>query len=110
MQGNCGDIAPSFTPPTGHAPLRDMMPGQCLLLADSPFIQLPQSQLWLDGLHVRLTSPRGADFTSLVWTGSNAELWMTGVTLQGNGDGVRDCWHCGFSGSGMLHAEGSFLL
>ena len=56
MQGNCGDVAPSFTPPTGHAPLRDLLPGQCLLLADGNLMWV-EGQLWLDGLYVRLTSP-----------------------------------------------------
>ena len=56
-------------------------------------------QLWLDGLYVRLTSPREAEFSQFLSTVSNAQLWMTGVTLQGNGDGQRDCFNCGVEAS-----------
>ena len=94
MQGNCGDVAPSFTPPTGHAPLRELLPGQCLLLADDNSM-LVGGQLWLDGLYVRLTSPRDGKFSRFLLSTDNAVLWMTGVTLQGNGSGKRDCIYCG---------------
>ena len=72
MQGNCGDVAPSFTPPTGHALLRDLLPGQCLLLADDNLMWVNR-QLWLDGLYVRLTSPRDGDFYDFL-TFLDAEL------------------------------------
>ena len=99
-----------FTPPTGHVPLRSVLPGQCLLLADHNLMDVPGS-LWLDGLYVRLTSPRGVIYLSLIssMSGTETQLWMTGVTLQGNGDGVFDCWVCGMLVTGSLHANGAVL-
>ena len=95
-------------PPNGHAPLRDLLPGQCLLLADENLMWVVQGQLWLDGLYVRLTSPRdGRDFYVFLFADSPAEVWMTGVTLQGNGDGERDCSDCGVISRGHVYAEGA---
>ena len=52
-------------PPTGHAPLRDLLPGQCLLLADDRLTSVG-GQLWLDGLYVRLTFPRDGEFSQFL--------------------------------------------
>ena len=36
-----------------------------------------------------------------------SKLWMTDVTLQGDGDGVRDCDACGLSSWARVYAEGA---
>ena len=66
-------------------------------------------QLWLDNLYVRLTSPRDVNFLHFLAAYEDAELWMTGVTLQGNGDGERDCDHCGIQSAGSVYAEGAVI-
>jgi hypothetical protein len=38
-----------------------------------------------------------------------AKVWMTDVTLQGDGDGVRDCDACAVSNWARLYAEGMHL-
>lgn len=107
---------PSFHLDSSHASLRPLLPRQCLLLADWHLLEVYTSKLWLDGLYVRLATPRCTagigDALLEVWYG--AEVWMTDITLQGNGDSVHDClrgWLFVF-GAGSVYAEGevnSFL-
>lgn len=107
MQGNCIEVVPTFNPPNGHASLRSLVPGQCLLLADLDVMEV-YGNLWLDRLYVRLTTPRGdLEFPRILWAASPAGLWMTGVTLQGNSDGVRDCDTCALDAKGLVHADGA---
>lgn len=85
-QGNCESEVPESLKrkiPSSHAPLRPLLPYQCLLLADEQLLMLDATRLWLDGVYVRLTEPRNATFGGFVelW-GSSTKLWMTGVTLQ----------------------------
>lgn len=35
------------------------------------------------------------------------KMWLTDVTLQGDGDGVRDCDACGLSNWARVYAEGT---
>ena len=60
----------------------------------------------MDGLYVRL---REGAFLGFLSTGLGSELWMTGVTLQGNGDGECDCSSCGVYAEGHVYAEGARL-
>ena len=64
-------------------------------------------ELWLDNLYVRLTVPVHDSFDELIAGGSSSNMWMTNVTLQGNGEGNFDCYSCGLSTSGSLYAYGS---
>jgi hypothetical protein len=112
MQGNCYSVeTPSASFPSGHAPLRPLLPNQCLLLADEDLLNVRAGNLWLDSLYVRLTTPRdaGGVFYGFIQVGFEAAVWMTGVTLQGNGDGVEDCWACGliFWAKARVYAEGA---
>lgn len=112
VQGNCAGAAPSFKLPPSHAPLRPLLTGQCLLLADEQVLSAG-SRLWLDGLYFRLTSPRHRLFSQLIVThGAGTEVWMTNVTLQGNGDGQQDCYICGVgvASNAAVYAEGVLLL
>jgi hypothetical protein len=91
VQGNCASVdPPSASFPSGHAPLRSLLPNQCLLLADHHLQAVLGGKLWLDSLYVRRTTQvTGSVFSLLQVLGSDAEMWMTGVTLQGNGDGMN---------------------
>lgn len=88
-------------PPT-HVALRPLLPRQCVLFVNHNLMWLINTRLWLDALYVRLTTPRNADegFAQLIYLGRISELsdeedlWMTDVTLQGNGDGEPDCDFC----------------
>ena len=120
MQGNCGDMHPNFTPAPGTAPLRSLLPGQCLLLADNTLLNVVGST-WLHGLYVRLTILETGEFNSLILgepdptaftqnSVTGPRLWMTEVTLQGNGDGVRDCHACGLFFWGLVFAQGAVIV
>lgn len=110
MQGNCEGVAsPLPVLNANDGPLRDLLPRQCLLLVDADLLEVDDSKLWLDGLYVRLTSPRGEDgFAELIYIQPSGELWMTDVTLQGNGnsDFGADCSNCGMDVRGSVYAEG----
>ena len=84
-------------------------PRQCLLLADTDLLYVGGTKLWLDGLYVRLTTPRDDVFFRFIEVGETiGELWMTNVTLQGNGDGALDCYTCGLDlWSSAVYAEGA---
>ena len=72
------------------APLRPLMPGQCMLLVDAPFMWAYKLEdpLWLDGLYVRWTTPRNASERMETAMGvAQALVFLTHVTLQGNGEG-----------------------
>jgi hypothetical protein len=107
MQGKCASPAPSRLPskvpstsPAGHIPLLPKLHNQCLLFVNEQLLRVEYSKLWLDSLYVRLTAPRtpGGKFPQLIHiAGQEAEVWMTGVTLQGNSDGVQDCNDCGLN-------------
>jgi hypothetical protein len=98
--------------PATFAPMRPRMPQQCLLLADKALLTANRGmQLWLDALYVRLTKPRGDDVFEEFVMASDPEtkLFMTRVTLQGNGNGrVRTCAECGVetSRTAAVYAEG----
>ena len=100
MQGNCVGEAPSANFPAEHVPLRTLLPGQCLLLADTAVMIVVNSSLWLDNVYIRLTERRDTGTVLsrqdqfLRVEGSGAELWMTNTTLQGNGAGIKDCETC----------------
>jgi hypothetical protein len=111
MQGNCNSEAEFGTVPLKHAPLRRLLPRQCLILANHNVLEVWDSQLWLDSLYFRLTNPQKGSFDQFVIVkGPIAEVWMTSVTLQGNGDFVQDCVDCGFTvlNGGKLFAGGTF--
>lgn len=114
MQGNCEGLAPPspYLDPS-HVPLRPLLPRQCLLLADDDLLIVYSSQVWLDGLYVRLTTPRDTEtglFGSFISLGTNeSQVWMTDVTLQGNGNGMRVCDECALSVwlEGSAYAQGA---
>ena len=99
MQGNClAAAAPEFVPISDAAPLRPMLPGQCLVVADHDVIVMKNAKIWVDNLFVRLahdtdTAVGGlqSDVDNFMWLqGDTMQLFMTNVTLQGSGMGIKD--------------------
>lgn len=110
MQGNCGGLFHA-APGIEGAPLRPLLPHQCVLLADENLITVDESSLWLDNVYIRLTAPRNISFNHFIDVrGSSSKLWMSSVTVQGRGaiDGDKDCNACGLavSSSASVSAEG----
>jgi hypothetical protein len=108
MQGNCAAAPPSAAPlGLSGAALLPLLPYQCLLIADMDLLYAESpSQLWLDGLYVRYRrTARVDEFYNYLKTES--KMWMTAVTLQGDGDGVDDCKTCGVWSTGQVYAEGA---
>ena len=113
MQANCTGLPePSATVPSTHAPMLPLSSGQCLLLVDTDLLYVGGTSLWLDGLYVRLTEARDETFFRFIEVGdTTGQLWMTGMTLQGNGDGVLDCYTCGLDlWSSAVYAKGAHTL
>jgi hypothetical protein len=124
MQGNCTGAPPSAASlGLSGAPLLPLLPYQCLLVADAQLLGM-DSQLWLDGLYVRYRSTgrlmvghrgtsgfwRTAGYYSFIKIHNLGSLWMTAVTLQGDGDGIFDCESCGLLTLGKVYAEGALLV
>lgn len=106
MQGNCTDTAPTFKPPSGEAPLRPLLPGQCLLLTN---IELQaEANLWLDGLYFRITTH--TTLFRYIGTVQGAELWLTRVTLQGNGDGFHNMTALQLAQRSSAYVEGEVIF
>jgi hypothetical protein len=113
MQGNCRGAPPSAASlGLSGAPLLPLLSYQCLLIADVQLLWV-DSQLWLDGIYVRyrrtgrVTSSEGHCNGFIFNQGS---LWMTAVTLQGDGDSSSDCTVCGLVNSGDVYVEGALLV
>ena len=102
---------------TTSAPLvrnqgRSLGSTSCLLLADDNLMEV-SGGLVLHSLHVRLGVPRSGSFKAFIHVKKKAaKLWMMGVTLQGNGNGVQDCIDCGMSVyiGAYVYAEGGSLF
>lgn len=116
VQGNCGpttNISDVWSSDSSVS-LRPLLPGQCLILADQNVIALKDNKIWIDGLYIRLTVPRNSTgydrFVDV--SGSDSQVWMTNVTLQGSGNVLpeQDCNACGLavSSSGSVYAEGTW--
>lgn len=114
VQGNCTD-AP--TPPEGvlllpdyKAPLRKMVPQQCLIALDKSFVKVVSQSLWLDSLYLRLhklEDEDSRDYIGPLVRTDESDIWMMNVTLQGDGDGIADCIICGLEARrGSMYAEG----
>ena len=87
---------------------------------DDGLLNIKDSELWLDSLYIRLSAPRSPQgFSELVYTRGespidqppDAVLFMTNVTMQGNGDDVADCTHCALAldFNAAVYAGGALL-
>jgi hypothetical protein len=114
MQGNCAAEMPTSEElglPPGAPPLRPRVGRQCLLLADGAVLATGEgAEVWVDGLYVRLGTPRQEEFQEFVAAkGKDTMLWLTQVTLQGNGGARKVCAECGLDVglNAAAYAEGS---
>ena len=87
------------------ADLLPWKPRQCLLTTDASFMNVEHGNLWLDGLYVRQKHTKSV-YQSLVSVGGKGALWMTSVTLQGDGSHVSNCEQCALDVTSQLYAEG----
>jgi hypothetical protein len=118
MQGNCAGAPPSAASlGLSGAPLLPLLPYQCLLIADVQLLKTSwDTQLWLDGLYVRyrrtgrFRPDANGNHLAQPFIENWGSLWMTAITLQGDGDGISDCYCCGLRINGKLYAEGVLLV
>lgn len=100
MQGNCSKPVPAAaalglsTNDLGDAPLLQVLPGQCVLVVNSDFLEIAHTQsAWLEGLYIRTKDTADALGSSLpqalvsvkgLSEGADVEGWlyMKRVTLQ----------------------------
>jgi hypothetical protein len=89
------------------APLLPLLPKQCILVADTDlgWLYSPTARLWLDGLYFRYRRTRYSRFYEFFRTGG--KLWMTAITMQGDGNTVNACETCGLWADGHAYAEGA---
>jgi hypothetical protein len=69
--------------------MEPLRPGQCLLITNGGIFTVSKGKLWLDRVYIRFRQSHETRQSSLVSAGSPGQLWMSGVTIQG--DGVRLC-------------------
>eukprot|EP00892_Ulva_mutabilis_P011349 jgi/Ulvmu1/8587/UM045_0030.1 len=116
ITGNCATApGPALSSPTGAA-LRPLLPWQCLLLTDTSVLTVSNSSLWMDNLYLRLQrSARTPLEPFLLATESESPaLYLTGITLQGDGQfkstgtaGVQSC--NGLSAASPVYMQGCTL-
>lgn len=88
MQGNCVDPPPSAVAlqlsGNGLAPRRG---NQCVLTTPVDTIQVNAGNVWLDSLYLRLrTTGVTFSYPGLISSTAAGRLWMTNITMQGDGD------------------------
>jgi hypothetical protein len=86
VQGNCTD-EPDATllGVLSGAPLAERLPGQCVIVTDVRWLQTAEG-LWLDSLLIRHQTGAAREARNqLLICESVCKLWMTDVTLQGDG-------------------------
>lgn len=90
---------------TGATPLNDWKPGQCVIVTDVALFSIAQN-MWLDNLFFRYKHTERSSTYKLIYAASETcNLWMTNVTIQG--DGYDDPAWGGLSVSGgQVFAEG----
>ena len=117
MQGRCSATPGESLEITG-TPLREVLPGQCVLVTDRPLLAQYFGRLWLDNIYIRLqpskTTPavlRAAESAS----DNGAEMWVTRTTIQGDGsvaeglDGAEPQALMGIHSRSLVYAHGAFL-
>jgi hypothetical protein len=113
IQGNCSS-EPSFLAlglSGGGLPTRT--PGQCVLVTDQALMKLHRQNLWLDSLHIQFVGSSHAysccNSVLLHVSGAGtANLWLTTVTLQGEGGAFSSSYYAGAIevDGAQLYAEG----
>lgn len=108
MQGNCTSEPSSIAFGLTGAPFIDRRPGQCLIVTDVRLFSSKQD-IWIDSLYLRYhsTSRSLSDAAEdLIWCSTaSCNLWMTSITLQG--DGITDTKYGGMQAvGGNVYADG----
>jgi hypothetical protein len=86
-RGNCiGEVPASIRYSIPGAPLKPLRSGQCLLVTDGDLFNIAAGSIWLDSLYIRLKSTERDAYPSLVNVEELGLVWMTGVTMQGDGE------------------------
>lgn len=106
LQGNCNDPPPDeLVKHITGTELLPLKPGQCLLTTDASLMNVEHGNMWLDGVYVR-QKHTDSYYQSLISVGRKGTLWMTSVTLQGDGSHVPNCEQCALDVASQLYAEG----
>ena len=120
LQGNCSTPIPETLTLTlaDAAPLQTLKTGQCLVISDWSVFGVAGTRVWLEGLYIRMAESRpgaGVPIPELIPVGDSAgqatsEVYMSNVSLQGNG-GQQECEWCGLrANNATVYAEGTFVL
>ena len=119
LQGNCSTPIPETLTLTlaDAAPLQTLKTGQCLVISDWSVFGVAGTRVWLEGLYIRMAESRpgaGVPIPELIPVGDSAgqatsEVYMSNVSLQGNG-GQQECEWCGLrANNATVYAEGVLL-
>ena len=112
--GSSGDLPL----PAGAAPLKPLNPRQCVVIFESDVMHVEGSSLWLDNVYFRFRGAAAADtaaadaalaFDEVINASLSARVWITNVTMQGDGTGNLACSQCGVEAaqSAAVYAEGA---
>lgn len=121
VQGNCTEPVPrllSLSLARDSSPLTDIKPGQCLILADWSVLEVTGTRVWLEGLYIRMVGSRQGSLvpipellalgTAAESSEEVAEVYMTDMTLQGDGPRGQRCEWCALHARwASLHADGA---
>lgn len=113
MQGNCSAVPPSqdlLLLPEGAAPLQPLKQQQCVLIVSGNLFTVDESDLWMDNIYVRArVEPDSDPFQEMLEMRDEARVWMTNVTLQGDGTKKEICKECGLEAlyDVKLYAKGA---
>jgi hypothetical protein len=80
-----------------------MRPEQCILITYADVMDV-FGDLWIDRVYLRLKRLFRDNVPRMIEALDSARLWMTNVTLQGDGNADRNCQ--GLFVSGSVYAEG----
>jgi hypothetical protein len=88
LQGNCTKSFEGSLPASFQFEEPNLLPlkqNQCLLVADSDVLDIRVSSLWLDNIYFRIRNSTALNPPVIVRAQSDARLWATNVTFQGDG-------------------------
>lgn len=86
VQGNCTN-APVDTAALqlSGAPLRPLLEGQCIIVADHDMLEVSNGRLWVDNVYFRIGRSPRVPLPRLLTVYAVGRLWLTRSTLQGDG-------------------------
>lgn len=111
LQGNCDASTAAGAFKLNGSPLEGLTEGQCLVVTDTSLLSVTVGDLWLDQLYIRHhlpeeeTDPDAVRTGALVSVAGKGKLYMTKITLQG--DGVNRMQGVRVLNAGRVYAYGS---